>query len=479
MIFGMLAFARSDITLGLDIVKNVIVRKFPESQVVNADKSNARHVDYLLVSLYWWRDIYAFVRFLFEAGVDPSKKKPVIIIGGMMTANPRPLTGYFHYAVLGDGEACIEDLIRCIEAGDDPYGITGVWNPNECEYAYSPTIPAELYTEITTKQFGDEVFKQPKTTRIEIARGCRGKCPFCQLAYTKPYREQPIEIVKQLVRTAPTKTVALFAPDRSSYSRIADAEQALISHHKANTGSDTRLDTLHRHESMSCVRFGVEGFSSQTRKKFCKVVSDKVLVDGLLYIINTLKTIQGGRHGNATMYMIGDLPGEGLDEIRHFWELIAEVDRQIDRRFTLFVSTSSFAPSPFTPMERVGINPYTQFNSWLDSGRYMRLKNIEPAIRGVVISAPQRLCQMLAIRGDESTARVVFWLATKAYKYVRSNKNSDGKVIERALQKAGFNPADLYRWLPDEYNLPWSNIKPPVRVGRPWRKDDGSKKESN
>jgi radical SAM superfamily enzyme YgiQ (UPF0313 family) len=456
---GTLAFAGSDSTLGLDVVCGAIGERFPSATVAKADADNVRSFDYLLVSLYWWRDAYALIRFLSTVGIDPRKREPVIIIGGMAALTPRPLAGYFHYCVIGDGEEVICSLLESLENGEHNPEIPGLWRDGPCTMAVAKSIPAKPYVDLRTN----------KTTRIEIARGCRGACAFCELAYIKPYREQSYEVIRHLVMTSPTKTIALFAPDRSSHSKIGKIDAMVERCGKNNSGSDARLDTLPKVERISRVRFGVEGFSAKTRKKLHKVPSRKALVDGLVDVATRLKTPKGPPHTSATMYLIGDLPGEGRREIAEMWDTLGEFDAKLAGKFTLFVSVSSFAPSPFTPMQRCGIDPWTDANDWFEQTR-PRFDKLVIATRGKVISAPQRLAQMLTIRGDERARLAMHWLATKGWGLLKSTKTADAKIIMAVCEKAGFPPNRLFEQIDVGDGLPWSNIEP-VRVAREWAHD--------
>ncbi|MFH1498846.1 MAG: radical SAM protein, partial [Verrucomicrobiota bacterium] len=296
-----LEFAGAETTMGLALVCSAVKAVWPDAEIAKADMVTAKKADYLFVTLIWWRDFYAFLRFLADAGIDPRKRRPHIIIGGMAAINPRPLAGYWHTAIVGDGEACIVEVLRRLESGGDPAGIDGVWSDSGCKLATYPGIPAEQYVDLRTN----------KATRIEIARGCRAKCAFCHLAFLKPYREQPYEVIRHLVMTAPTKTIALFAPDRCGHSDIAKIEALCSRLGKTNTGSDTRLELLGKIDVASRVRFGVEAFSERTRRKLHKITTNEELLEGLRHVALRLKTPKGKRHTVATLYLIGDLPGEG------------------------------------------------------------------------------------------------------------------------------------------------------------------------
>lgn len=447
---GLLCFSSAASTLGLEVVADAVREAYPDWHVEPVDETTAKDVDYLLVSLYWWRDCYSFIAFLSRIGLDPRLRKPTIIIGGMMTANPRPLTGYFHYAVVGDGEPVIGELLGRLERGEPADDLSGVWNPNGCKLVEAATLPAKSYAEIRTT----------RVTRIEIARGCKLRCAFCQLSATKSYRENPIDVIRQLILTAPTKTIALFAPDRASHSKAQEIEDLCAKYGKRNSGSDVRLSTLMSQKSLTTVRFGIEAFSERGRRAIYKAMSNEKLLQTLRYLSETLKTPKGANISMATAYVIADLPGEGYHSLGELWDVFKRWDETLSRKFTLFLSTSSFCPSPFTPLERAGIDPYSEFNRWFKDTR-PHYNNLIIATRGGLIGPAQRLCQMLTIRGDERCRRALFHIATKEPSLLKDTSMPGGRRVESIVKATGFPPADLWRELPADYKLPWACVELP------------------
>ena len=313
----------------------------------------------------------------------------------------------------------------------------------------APQLNARTYVDLRTN----------KTSRIEIARGCKFKCPFCMLTGLKPYRELPFEVARHLILTAPTKTVSLFAPDRMSYSRIDELEAVMRRAGKRGTGSDARLELLKRQTTVESVRFGVEGFSARTRKLMHKLPTNELLLDGLLHVAENLKTPKGAPLGSATVYMISDLPGEGKEDLREFWDVLCALDKRLKRKLTLFLSASSFAHSPYTPWARKAINPWTTFNADFKATR-PHFERLVIATRGGCIAAPQRLAQMATIRGDERVAPALLWLATKGSRILRSTEISDGETVKSAITKTGFPAETLWKELDESIELPW----PPLTV---------------
>ena len=429
-------------TLGISVVCNAA--QGTEIKTFDGKVSTVRDADVLLVSLYWFLNILEYFRFLKKYGIDPKKKKPVIVIGGISAVNTSLLNGMFHYCVLGDGEAVINGLLECIKDGTVPQmdGVVKSGDDSGNFFVHSKTIPAFGYVEN----------RGNNTTRIEIARGCRYKCDFCQLGHTKPYREQPIEIVKHLLAKSSTKSVGLFAPDRSGYSDIDKLEVECKRLGKHNTAEDLRLDRVSKMKVVSKLKFGVEGFTEVSRKQFRKVVSNQKLIDGFRHIFTDLRKPNGKKHTTATMYMIGDLPGETPQNAVELWEVLAQCDKYCVPPFTLFLTLNSFSAKPYTPMERCGIHPFNDWNKFWSERPYF--KNITIAGRGGMLGSANRITQMMTARGDERLTKLLFWLANDGNKVFKDNSPKAGEFLCSLIKKQGVDPEFIFGDLDNSTCLP-------------------------
>jgi len=411
----------------------------------------AKTADILLVSLYWWDNLLDFVRFLTLAGINAEKRKPVIVIGGINACNTAILRKYFHYAILGDGEVVIAEVLRRIIAGEDAAELDGVVSADdigkETELLVADAIPPHTYTELRSN----------KIARVELARGCQNKCPFCQLAWTKPYREQAPEIVCHLVRQSKTKKIGLFAPNRGNYSGLPEVMNELQRQGKTNAAEDVRLDDMMKMRTISNIKFGVEGFSERIRKKIGKVRSNEELVEGFRHIFNVLRTPTGKPVSTATIYMIADMPGETPEDTYEFFEVLREIDALCDRKFTLYIAVNSFIPAPFTPWEREAINPYSDFNeTWR---KRPRLKNIVVAERAGLKGPSVRIAQALTLRGDERLGPVLYCLANDGRKLIRDRSRQAGETVEKLISMTGCDPQSVTGRIPKKDPLPHSNYK--------------------
>lgn len=456
-----MVYGGGETTLGMDIVVTNIREHVPNIDIcIKPDINQAKESDYLLVSLYWWKDIYEHVKFLHTAGIDPRKRKPIIIIGGMSALNPFVLDGYYHYAVIGDGETTGPELLKALIDGNEDVDLKGVVTCRDKEGYFSPhvEINPQHYIETRTN----------KTTRIEIARGCKFKCPFCELAAIKPYRELPYEIIRHLILTSPTKNIALFAPDRASHSRYLDIEKCVMRAGKRNTGNDLRLDSIKKHNIATTLRFGIEAFTAEQRRKIKGIKTNEDLIEYFRYIFEEVKTPKGKPITTATAYMIADLPGErSVAAIEEFSDTLRRIDEICNRKFTLFLSVAGFMPAPYTRMERDALNPYSKFNKLWDKHRY-RTKNIIIASRGAVVGPSTRIAQMMTIRGDEQLKPLIYWLGTTSdgRKILADRTENAGKILEKLILKTGTDPEFIYRELGKDEKLPSDRIKKWENVDR-------------
>lgn len=440
-------------TLGMSVVKKSI--ETPDFQDCSfeectpSDIAKIKEADIILVSLCWFTDIMDYFLLLKDGGIDPRKKKPLLILGGVNAINYKILKGFFHYIVLGDGEIVLPRLLLAIknkEEIDDVSIVASDDNDRDFVLATNPIIPAHQYIEQ----------RNNNTARIEIARGCRFKCPFCQLAHTKPYREQPVEVVEHLLRQSPTKAVGLFAPDRTGYRDYDRLESTCRRIGKHNTAEDGRLDMVMKKSVVNKVKFGIEGFSENTRKKFRKVQSNKMLIEGFNHIFNVLKTPKGKPITAATAYMIGDLPGEGEIEVNEFWNTLMEADKFCPGKFTLFLTLNSFSAKPFTPMERAGIHPYNEWNKLWD-GR-PRLSKMTIASRGGMLGPANRITHAIIHRGDERLTRALFYLSTDGRKIFRDSSVEAGRAVEKLIKMSGVEPGKIWGELDDNDKMPHSRM---------------------
>lgn len=458
-IIGTTTIGPSIHTLGLDIVTEELVRG--GYNVRSVTQREARHVDILMVSLYWSEQVIDYPKWLADAGIDPAKRKPLIIVGGSMTFNPWPIRGMFHYAFVGDAEGAVVDMMDAITSGREPV------NELQCIISSemmggnnwsNADIISNVCKELPVRHYVEN--RNNKITRIEIARGCKAKCAFCQISKIKPYREIPPVVLKNMIYTSPTKTIALFSPDRGSYSEYEKVEEWVAKYGKRNMGTDIRLSSLRKTSIATNVRFGIEGFSERERILVKKPYKDSEIIKDVARIFREIKTPKGKPLTCITWYMILGLPGQGHDDYKQFADMLRELSDECSdiEKATIFLSCSDFMPSNHTAMEREPKDVWTDnYAMWNVHKPF--LKNITIACRGGSRTPTQRLCELLVFRGGENSNKALFNISTntKLRALIKDRSEWAGKKMLELINKCGVDTESLINGY--QGAQPWDNIK--------------------
>jgi radical SAM superfamily enzyme YgiQ (UPF0313 family) len=437
MKIGLVNFGGGETTLGLEIIGERL--REAGHEVVNFDIANDRNVkdyDILCISIFWWLDKIAYVKFLKEAGINPKNRKPVLVLGGLQMMNPKSLGDSFHYAVIGDGEEVICPLVDAISKGDTEIDIPGVYWPGKASVTKAQSIER-----LEARQYID--LRNSKQTRIEIARGCKGACRFCLLTFAKPYRELNGEVLRHLIITSKTKNVALFCADRGSHTNYLEIENWCRKYGKRNSATDLRIDSAQKVNVVSNLRFGLEAFTEKTRLRIGKGYKNDTLIEYFRHIFDEVKTPKGGDLTVMTVYMIFGLPGETPDDVKEFSDLMNRVDDICPRKTTIFLSFSSFQPMGHTPFQWAPMDIYAEWDKAFEK-LWHKTKNIVIAKRGGFIPPARQLVQMACERGDERAFPFLYFIATTpGIENVLRNRAIGHKSIGRLLKSAGIDMDEL------------------------------------
>lgn len=293
---------------------------------------------------------------------ERSEEHPIVIIGGQACYAPGPILPFADVAYVGEAEVSAVQLVKSLEpergtrtvrlsrASD----LAGCWVPSI--HGYEHQIDA-VYTDdpsISLQGEGVQSVNLRPILRIEIARGCPHKCPFCVLGWRQPYRPLPAErIICSLERWAKTgrKEVHLQAGDAEAHpdiEQIRAATRRLKLHDHSWTG---RLDTVRTHHATPGKQyaFGIEGISERLRQRSGKRgYSNEFIVKrlGELWRFGARKTI---------LHFIGGLPGETDDDMYELEDLFYEIEAEAKasgRRQYLSVGRQPFGPMPHTAWQR-------------------------------------------------------------------------------------------------------------------------------
>lgn len=433
-----LVFSDSETSFGLELILAVLRERFDvQASKFDVARPNIADSDFIFVSLIWWEDLLEFIRIQDRFGLLPGRG-PKIIVGGS-AFNPHVLAGRYDAGVLGDGEVVICDVVDRYMSFSGVDGIHGVVTPENIGtsklYRVNPVVPPYLHTEI----------RRSAIPRIEIARGCKHKCPFCQVAHMKPYRELPTEVVLSLCKQVKGKSVGLFAPDRCDHSGFEAIQKALRKWRKRDSSRDARFDSLSKFDVVDGgLTLGLEGFTEKGRKLNRKAGGHADVVSYFDMIFNRLRNSKGEPVTTCQVYMILDLPterdGNPFDEFRI---LLKDINSLCNRKFTLFLVANTFSAKAFTKFSHEGIELYSGMKQEWDSlsalGGEMKV-----AKRGGFLAPPRRITQAICDRGDEKLSKLLKVMATRGRKHINSWDRAVVRELNRQIRAAGWDPADVY-----------------------------------
>lgn len=386
---GYVTFGKDDFGYGISYVlkKNHI-------NATRATLKTAKHFDILLFSIFWWAHIYQFVSFCIKAKIGNKREKPHIIVGGFNSFNPHVFFPWAHQVVVGDGENVIKSALAC-EYHES------IFTGKEKEVIYSNADISK----------NDYVYNHTDIARIEIARGCKYKCPYCQLTYLKPYREVDFECVCNALDKVDKKRVALFAPNGITHKNYDEIVQYANKKNLTNIASDVRYNEIDNFQNNNTARMGLEGLSYKLRKFVTKPITDEGFIEVIKKRSEQCK--KAGLLPSLHTYFILDLPGETEQDWLEFKELLKKVDN-IDgiNDFTWIITGNVFMPCPHTPLENEIIHIDRDYSKkWKNalSDRDMdKPYNFTLTGRHSVFSPYSRLLSMIATRGGCEAGEIIY-----------------------------------------------------------------------
>jgi radical SAM family uncharacterized protein len=415
---------------------------------------------------------------------ERGEKDPLIFAGGPSTLNPIPLTPFFDFFLIGEAEDAILEILNVYKENQHQprreklaalSKIEGVWVPTlmpedllpprsvkmrkvkDLEAAFCPTHPIIPNLDIVHNR-----------AVLEIMRGCKHACRFCQAGYTlNPVRERAADklaqLAKELIDNTGYEELSLVSLNSSDYSKIEELARDLadnLKKKKINIAFPAlRLDSFSVNliKNVLKVRAGnltvaPEAGSQRLRDVIRKDLTEAEILSG------AEAAFAAGINALKLYFMLG-LPTETEEDVLAICELarkILKTGKAVNPRARVTVNLSTFVPKPHTPFQwerQISIEETLAKQNLIKQG----LKK-DRAIEIRWHNAELSFLEGLAARGDVAAANLIeaAW---------RSGARFDGwgdqfkfEPWQKALAETKINPEKYLGERKIDEKLPWDMV---------------------
>ncbi len=424
---------------------------------------------------------------------------PLVIAGGSCALNPEPMSDFFDFFVIGDGEEVVLELLDIFrdwkasgrktpreELLRKMATIPGIYVPSLYQVAYqadgrlksitpavpeaSPTIRRRIVSQLpppVTKPVVPYLEVVHDRGAIEVQRGCSHGCRFCQAGIIyRPVRERPqAEILRaagEIITNCGYSEVSLVSLSTCDYTHIEELVTSLSRQYPGlalslpslyiNSFSVELMDSLPAHKKTG-LTFAPEAGSERLRCVINKNVSEEELLK------TAAAAFDRGWTGLKLYFMVG-LPTETMDDIQNISRLVEKVrtlGRQTKGRTPqVRINLSTFVPKPHTPFQWVvqeGEEELTAKHELLKQG--LKRKGINLSWTDPKVS----LLEGVLSRGDRRLGKVIYRAWELGSTFDSWSEQFHYENWAHAFAEAGLEPSFYTRRQRslDEL-LPWAHI---------------------
>ena len=302
---------------------------------------------------------------------------PLLIAGGPTAFNPAPVADFFDAIVIGDGEEVVVEIgdlaLQWKEANGRKEDL--LKSLSQLEGVYVPSLHSEGQT--VRKRVISDLNRAPFSTcpivpymkvvhdrlNIEIARGCRRGCRFCEAGFIhRPYRERDPGLIQKAIHDSLKQTgyeeLSLLSLSAGDYSSIGPLLSSLMdrfeSKRVAVSFPSLRIESIVGRLAGEVQRVRKTGFTiapeagtERLRRVINKELDEGVLFQGLTEIFS-----KGWR--NIKLYFMMGFPTEREEDLKGIVGLSRQIISVGERQRvhpSVNVSVSTLVPKPHTPFQ--------------------------------------------------------------------------------------------------------------------------------
>ncbi len=408
---------------------------------------------------------------------DRKENDPLILGGGPCAFNPEPIAEFFDFFVVGEAEEVILEIVETLRPS--PHA------PRPSKLAALAKIPGIYVPGISKsvkKRFIQDLNNAPYPTKpiipfveaihdravVEIMRGCKWGCKFCQAGWTyRPVREknmdQAIRIADEIIKNTGYEELSLISLSSSDYSKIDELAKTLAKKYENQRinlslpSMRTNTFTVKLAKETSRVRHsGVtlapEAGTQRLRDVIGKDMTEEHIFEGVR------AAFEEGIESIKLYFMLG-LPTETEEDLLGICELakkILAIGKGYTRRVRITVNLATFIPKPHTPFQW---ERQISIEETLEKQRFIK-NNLKA--RGIEVRWHQAEASFLEgvfSRGDRRLSKVIEKAWELGARLDAWSEHFKFELWQKAFGECGIDPNEYLKARRVDETLPWDHIQ--------------------
>ena len=408
---------------------------------------------------------------------DRKDNDPLIMGGGPCAFNPEPIADFFDFFVIGEAEEVILEIINALRNTQ-----RGTRNAKLEALAKVPGVYVPGQSKTVTKRYIKDLDNTPYPTKpiipfieavhdravIEIMRGCKWGCKFCQAGWTtRPVRQKDKNklqtTAEELMNNTGYDELSLISLSTSDYNQIDELAMTLAKKYEKKRinisvpSMRTNSFSVKLAKELSRVRAGSitmapEAGTQRLRDIIGKNMSEEDILSGVK------AAFSNGIEAIKLYFMLG-LPTETEEDLAGLCELarkILALGKTYSNRARITVNLATFIPKPHTPLQWEG-----QITIGETQEKQVFIKRNLKA-RGIEVrwhDAAASFLEGVFSRGDKNLSKVIVKAWELGSRLDAWSEHFKFDLWQKAFAECSIDPNEYLKERNREEELPWDYIQ--------------------